>query len=165
MIEFITGLLNGFEGFSSTPYQDQAGVWTIGYGSTFYEDGTPVRASDEPISRERAKELKEFVVRQMLNQVQPLIRVELSENQMAAVMSLVYNIGVGAFSSSTILRKINANPEDESIAYEFSRWNKVRVNGILQESDGLTSRRAKEAALYFKKKVLKQCPHCCLPLS
>ena len=160
MIALINNILIGFEGFSSTPYRDQAGVATIGYGSTFYEDGTPVTMNDAPISRERASEIKEFVVAQMWNQIEPLIKVDLNQFQAAAILSLVYNIGVGAFSSSTILRKINANPEDESIAYEFSRWNKVRVNGVLRVSDGLVTRRKKEADLYFKKKVLRVCSHC-----
>ena len=164
MLGLATELLVKFEGFRAEPYLDQAGVPTIGYGSTYYEDGTPVTMSDNMISRERAKRLKEHVLQNMYNQVKHLVEVELNPFQWAAILSFVYNIGVSAFAGSTLLRKLNEDPNDQSIAYEFSRWNKVRVNGVLQVSDGLVTRRKREAEFYFKKKVLKVCPHCCSPL-
>jgi lysozyme len=64
---------------------------------------------------------------------------------MSALTSLAYNIGLSAFSTSTLLRKVNGNPDDQSIADEFRRWNKV--NGAVIR--GLVNRRNEEAKIYF----------------
>ena len=64
---------------------------------------------------------------------------------MAALTSLAYNIGIANFMNSTLLKKVNANPNDESIFIEFCKWNKV--NKV--EVSGLTKRRNLEAINYF----------------
>ena len=139
-------LIADFEGFRNYPYLDSANVPTIGYGSTFYMDGRKVTMSDKPISECDARVLLGLVSHKFAEQVDDVITSKINQNQFDALVSLVYNIGIGAFRQSTILRKVNDNPNDESIAYEFSRWK--RAGG--QILNGLVLRRKKEAELYFK---------------
>jgi len=138
-------LIEEFEGFRSSPYLDSAGVATIGIGSTFYENGTSVTMNDESITRERARDLLRIVAHKFAQSVDDLTR-PINQNQFDALVSFTYNVGVYAFRNSTLLKKVNSNPCDESISYEFSRWK--RAGGrVLQ---GLINRRKKEAELYFK---------------
>lgn len=137
-------LIAKFEGFRSAPYLDAVGVPTIGYGNTFYPDNRKVTMNDKPITQEQARELLRVIVadfeRLVLKEVP-----KLNQNQFDAVVSLVYNIGIGNFRSSTLLKRIKANPNDRDIAYQFSRWNKAN-NKVLT---GLTRRRKEESDLYF----------------
>jgi lysozyme len=73
-----------------------------------------------------------------------------NQNQFDALVSFCYNLGIGAFNSSTLKKKVIANPGDLSIRDEFMKWNKARVKGVLTELKGLTNRRKAEADLYFK---------------
>ena len=79
--------------------------------------------------------------------VKPLIKSAVNENQFSALVSFAYNVGVGALSKSTLLKKVNANHEDISIATEFAKWNKAGGKVL----KGLESRRAAESALYYTK--------------
>lgn len=137
-------LIAEFEGFVSKPYLDQIGIPTIGYGNTFYLNGKKVTLNDAPISEIEARKLLSIVANKFGQQVQEVTR-ELNQNQFDAVVSFVYNVGIGNYRKSTLLKKINANPCDESIAYEFSRWNKAGGKVL----SGLVKRRKKEAELYF----------------
>ena len=137
-------LLHDFEGLRLTSYLCPAGVWTIGYGNTFYEDGTPVR-SGQTITKERAEQLFLFVVNRFASDVTNLLRRTLNENQFSAIVSFAYNVGIGNLRKSTLLRKVNANPRDASIRTEFLKWNKAGG----RELAGLTRRRQAEAFLYF----------------
>jgi lysozyme len=74
----------------------------------------------------------------------------INQNQFDALVSFVFNVGVGNFRNSTLLKKAKANAGDVTIRAEFARWNKACVNGALKELPGLTRRRKEEADLYFK---------------
>jgi lysozyme len=137
-------ILHDFEGLRLTSYLCPAGVWTIGYGNTFYEDGTPVQ-SGQTITKERAEHLFLFVVNRFASDVQNLLRRTLNENQFSAIVSFAYNVGIGNLRKSTLLRKVNANPRDTTIRTEFLKWNKAGG----RELAGLTRRRQAEAVLYF----------------
>jgi lysozyme len=137
-------LLHDFEGLRLTSYLCPAGVWTIGYGNTFYEDGTPVR-SGQTITKERAEQLFLLVANRFASDVQNLLRRTLNENQFSAIVSFAYNVGIGNLRKSTLLRKVNANPRDTTIRTEFLKWNKASG----RELAGLTRRRQAEAVLYF----------------
>lgn len=139
-------LIKQFEGCSLKAYKCPAGLWTCGYGSTFYEDGTKVKAGDV-ITKERADELFEIIAEDFSNKVAPLIKKDLSDNNFSALVSFAYNAGVGNLKNSTLLKKVNANPEDETIRAEFMKW--VRAGGKVLV--GLERRRKAEADLYFKK--------------
>ena len=131
-------LIKEFEGLRLKAYKCPGGVWTIGYGHT---------AGVKPgivISEAQAEEyLKADLIafERYLNG----LRLALNQNQFDVLISFIYNVGTGNFSSSTLLRKVRANPQDNSIMDEFLRWvySKGRV------LPGLQRRRLAEMKLYF----------------
>jgi lysozyme len=142
-------LVKKYEGLSLTPYICPAGVPSIGYGCTYKEQGQPVTRKDPAISQERAESLLKRHLELFWFKVDTLVRPELNLNQMSALTSLAYNIGIAAFSTSTLLRKVNDDHEDPTIADEFRRWNKARVAGRLVVLPGLVKRRQEELTLYY----------------
>ena len=138
-------LIKQFEGYRSKAYLDAVGVPTIGYGSTMWNDGKKVKLG-ETITLDGAGVLLYWQVNKMCVILDALT---LNQNQYDALSSFIYNIGTGAFSKSTLLKKVKINPKDETIRNEFLRWNKGRVNGLLTELKGLTTRRKAEADLFF----------------
>ena len=131
-------LIKEFEGLRLKAYKCPGGVWTIGYGHT---------AGVKPgmvISKAQAEEyLKADLIafERYLNG----LGLALNQNQFDALVSFIYNVGTGNFSNSTLLRKVRANPQDNSIMDEFLRWvySKGRV------LPGLQRRRLAEMKLYF----------------
>jgi lysozyme len=140
-------LIKEFEGLKLKPYLCSAQVPTIGYGSTYYENGTKVKLTDAPITKERADALFKIVADDFAKRVVPLIKKPLTQNQFNALVSFAFNLGVRALQNSTLLRLVNINPNDANIAKEFLKWNKA--GGVVVK--GLTNRRIKESALYFTK--------------
>lgn len=137
------------EGLSLKAYYDQVGKPTIGYGNTFYENGRPVRMG-EVITMDRAEKLLRFTVDSVFSiAVNGLLRRSINQNQFDALLSFSYNVGIGALAGSTLLKKVNANPDDPSIVDEFKKWDKGRVGGKLIPLKGLTIRRREESELYF----------------
>lgn len=147
MVEFITS----FEGFSAKPYLDIAGIPTIGYGATYYENGVKVTMKDAHITKERAMELKAFHLQIAEAGVKKWVTTKINQNQFDALVSFTYNLGVGALQDSTLLKKVNANPNDKSIATEFRKWINARnpKTGKLEKSNGLIRRRNEESTFYF----------------
>ena len=136
-------LIKDFEGFSSTSYLDVVNIPTIGYGNTFYENGTKVKLGDQ-ISKTDALKLLEVVAnRDFADKIFPSIKVKVSQSQFDAMVSLAYNIGVGAFLKSTLLKKVNAG-DFAGAGEEFLRWNKANGKVVL----GLTRRREREKQLF-----------------
>lgn len=140
-------LIKEFEGLSLKPYLCSAKVPTIGYGSTFYENGTKVKLTDAPITKQRAEQLLKNTADKFAERVAVLITKPVTQNQFNALVSFAFNVGVSALKISTLLKLVNANPNDENIAKEFLRWNKAGGRVV----QGLTNRRIKESALYFTK--------------
>ena len=131
-------LIKEFEGLRLKAYKCPGGVWTIGYGHTVGVKPGMV------ISEAQAEEyLKADLIafERYLNG----LRLALNQNQFDVLISFIYNVGTGNFSSSTLLRKVRANPQDNSIMDEFLRWvySKGRV------LPGLQRRRLDEMKLYF----------------
>jgi GH24 family phage-related lysozyme (muramidase) len=139
-------LIKKFEGCMLNAYQCSAGKWTIGYGNTFYEDGTSVKSGDK-ISKERAEILLTLILVTFENDVKKLVKSNINQYQFDALVSFAYNCGVGNLKASTLLKKVNINPSDASIKSEFLKWNKAGGKILL----GLTKRREAESNLYFKK--------------
>lgn len=138
-------LIKEFEGFRSRPYLCAAGVPTIGYGTTRYANGKKVTLNDPEISEKvAAAHLMEDLVT-FEQQVDALVRDDINQNQFDALVSFVYNLGGNSLKSSTLLKKINKNPNDKTIRAEFLKW--VYANG--RKLSGLVKRRTKEADLYF----------------
>lgn len=137
-------LIQGFEGLKLSAYKDSAGIPTIGYGNITYENGTKVKMGDK-ITQERADKLFQYFADSFASKVASLIKKDVKQNQFNAIVSLAYNIGVGAFSKSTLLKKVNVNPNDVTIKDEFMKW----VNAGGKKIQGLVNRRKKESELYF----------------
>lgn len=138
-------LITEFEGFSSKPYLCPAKIPTIGYGSTFYADNSKVTMNDQPISKYLAFEMFKTIADKFTIGVLKCVKKEINQNMLNSLVSLSYNIGISNFMNSTLLKKVNANPNDKTIFAEFCKWNKVGKKEIA----GLTKRRNKEAVNYF----------------
>jgi lysozyme len=137
------GLIAREEGCVLHPYQCSAGKATIGYGSRFYEDGTPVTMHDATITKERAYKLMMLTANRFATRLSSFIRVPVTQNQFDAILSLVYNAGAIIYKS-TLIRKLNSG-NYAGAANEFSKW--THVNGKVDP--GLVSRRARERALFM----------------
>lgn len=137
-------LVKEFEGFRAKPYLCSAGVPTIGYGSTFYADGTKVTLADPPINRADAEYLTRLVLDKFADKVKKLVKVDLTTNQLSALISFTYNLGVGAFRSSTLLKVINRGDLDEAPT-QIKRWNKAGGKVLA----GLVRRRQAEVDLWL----------------
>jgi lysozyme len=138
-------LIKEFEGCKLKSYQCSAKKWTIGFGNTFYEDGSPVMPG-HAITQEKANQLFEIIANDFSAKVAKLVTANVSENQFGALVSFSYNCGVNNLQKSTLLKKVNANPNDTSIKAEFAKWNKAGGKVLA----GLTRRREAESNLYFK---------------
>ena len=141
-------LIKKFEGFRPKPYVDLAGHVTIGYGTTFYADGSSVKMSDDIIDEPTASELMQKKLdTEFCPGVEKLIKVTISDNKFAACVSLAYNIGLENFKYSTVLKCLNAkNWDDASVS--FLLWNKGTVNGEKVVVPGLQARRQAESKLF-----------------
>jgi lysozyme len=139
-------LIKKHEGLKLSAYLCPAKVPTIGFGNTFYEDGTRVKMGDK-ITRDRAEKLLQHIVAAFAVQVDRLVTSDINANQRAALVSFAYNLGVSQLQKSTLLKKVNANPNDPAIRAEFMKW--VKAGGVVLR--GLVIRRQDEANLYFKK--------------
>lgn len=142
-------LLHHFESCSLKSYKCPANVWTIGWGNTFYEDGSKVIEGDL-ITQERADELFKNILDKFSKKAKSLIKKDLTDNQFSALVSFSYNVGTGNLASSTLLKKVNVDPLDNTIESEFLKWNKANKKVL----NGLTRRRQAEADLYLKKPTL-----------
>ena len=138
-------LIMEFEGLSLVPYLCAAKVPTIAYGSTFYPSGKKVTLQDPPINLATAKWMLKETANIFATQVNLLVKTKLTQNQFNALVSFAFNLGSQALGKSTLLKKVNVNPNDPTIRNEFLKWNKSGGKELL----GLTKRRTKEANLYF----------------
>ena len=138
-------LIKKFEGLSLKPYLCSAGIPTIGFGNTFYENMKKVTLQDETITEERADSLFNFLVTtNFVNVVNRLVIVDINQNQFDALVSFVYNLGSGNFEKSTLLKKVNQE-DFIGASLEFEKWN--RASGIVLS--GLTKRRLAEKELFL----------------
>lgn len=138
-------IIKSCEGLELEPYLCPAKVPTIGYGSTFYENGKKVKITDPSITEQRATELLQHSLKSFEQYVDSYCRDDINQNQFDALVSFCYNLGPANLKSSTLLKKANANPNDLTIAQEFLKWNKAGGRAL----KGLTKRRQAEADLYF----------------
>lgn len=141
-------LIKEFEGFRSAPYRDVVGVPTIGYGNTYYPDGTKVKMTDKPISKQVAHDLKLAVINK---DFAPAVRnalkssqVPITQNMFDACVSLAYNIGVGGFARSSVVSRLTRG-DKKGAADAFLMWNKAGGKQVA----GLTRRRQAERNLFL----------------
>lgn len=136
-------LIKRFEGFEPKAYLCPAGVLTIGYGSTGKHVTRGETITEAEATALLAKDVVEFE-----NAVNKL-GVTLTQNQFDALVAFVYNVGERNFSASTLVKRLKAG-DMAGAAAQFGVWNKARVKGVLTVLNGLTRRRAAEAALFRK---------------
>ena len=136
-------LCRRFEGLRLSPYLCPAGVPTIGYGATRWEDGSPVRLTDAAVTRARAEALLAHDIRQVyLPAALRLCPGADTPGRLGALTDFAFNLGVGALRASTLRRRVNAGEWDR-VQDELMRW----VNGGGRRLPGLVRRRAAEALL------------------
>lgn len=142
-------LIKEFEAFRSHAYHGEADppkLFTIGYGTTIYPNGIKVQLSDRPISEEEASSFLIDEIKKKADIIDNFLRDDLKPNQFGALISFAYNCGEEALRSSTLLKRVNANPIDTFIRDAFMMWVKGDGGHTIP---GLVRRRAAEADLYF----------------
>jgi lysozyme len=132
-------LIKFYESFKEKAYKCPAGVWTIGYGHT----RTTQRG--QTINENQAIELlmSDLQFTEISVKKQALF---INQNQFDALVSFSFNVGSGAFTRSTLLKKIKSGADEVEIRHQFNRWNKS--GGVIL--NGLVSRRKAEGDLYFE---------------
>lgn len=149
-------MLAKFEKYVGTPYEDMVGVWTIGYGNTYYPNGKRVKSTDKPITKAEAVKLKMDIVNRDFAAAVNIIfaneieKGRLSQNQFDALVCLAYNIGTNALQGSSVARLIKQN-RMSAAADAFLLWNKGKVNGVRRVIKGLVNRRQAERTLFLTK--------------
>lgn len=162
------------EGLSLYPYVCPAGKLTVGYGHVIRNNDIILGVNGKLLNRilnkikkfiqgfrqinnflktlfprsmsqRRADQILKQDIQKFFNGIKPLIKVDLSKNQIYALTSLTYNIGLGAFKKSTLLRLINQEKFTEA-AQQFDRW--VYANG--KKLNGLVKRRNEEKMLFLE---------------
>ena len=120
---------------------------TIGFGATYYPNGSKVTMNDKPITEAVATDLLANMIIGYEKSVDSFCRDDINQNQFDALVSFCYNLGSGNLKISGLLKKVNTNPNDETIKLEFMKW--VKAGG--RTLPGLVKRREAESILYFTK--------------
>lgn len=137
-------LIKRWEGCKLKAYVCPAGKWTIGYGST----GSHVRPG-LVISLKEAEDLLDRDLVRFEEAVSDAVKVKLTDPQFAALVSFAFNVGVGAFKGSTLVKRLNKG-DYASVPSELAKWNKGTVKGRKVVIEGLANRRAAEAGLWAR---------------
>jgi len=147
-------VIKEFEGFSAKPYLCSAKVPTIGYGSTYYPDGSRVTLKDEDITKEYATDCLRYHVKKDCKYLEKFLsdnNITLNDNQFSALISFIYNCGIGTVltpgRSVHEALKLRSNLKMGQALMLFTRAN---VRGKREVVSGLVRRRKAELALYSK---------------
>lgn len=137
-------VITHFESFFAKAYKDPVGIWTIGYGT--------IKVNSKPVTEGMtctAQQAREWMMDELeiiTPAIEKICTTPLTQSQLDALVSFVYNLGIGNFGKSSLLRTINANePVVEDL---FTRWNKATIKGVLTPLPGLTRRRKAEFHLF-----------------
>ena len=137
-------LIKRWEGRRLHAYQDSAGVWTIGYGTTSMA-GIGIQVTPGmTITDDQAEEFLNAALQKFADKIQGYFKREPTPNQFGAMLSLAYNIGTGAFANSTCLRRFNEG-DFQGAAEALTWFNKCR--GVTLQ--GLVNRRSDERQLFL----------------
>jgi lysozyme len=130
-------LIKKAEGIRLKAYRCPAGVWTIGYGHTHgVQEGMVIDLAE-------AEEILRLDLERFARGVELLLKVPVTDNQFAVLVSFAFNLGLGALAKSTLLRKLNAG-DYAAVPEQLMRWTKAA--GV--ELPGLVKRRKAEAELW-----------------
>lgn len=142
-VRLAAALCRRFEGVYLRPYICPAGVWTLGYGSTFYPTGARVGPHDSPITLTQAEDLLQFMLSSVfIPGVQRLCPNIQHPEQLAAIVDFAFNLGLGRLKASTLRRKINEG-DWEAVPGELRKWTR----GGGRTLRGLVARREAEILL------------------
>lgn len=152
-------IIRDFEKCKLVAYRCPADVWTIGWGTTVYPNGKPVRSGDT-CTQEQADHWLMHDATTKAKEVESLVKIPISNNQFCALLSFAYNVGsdidkdtiAEGLGDSTLLKKLNAGVPKEAVAAEFMKW--VKAGGKVL--GGLIRRREVERALFLKPDELTQ---------
>jgi len=145
-------LIQEFEGFRATPYKCPAGVWTIGFGSTYYLNGTLVTPQDTPVSHLGAEKLLDYHIS---NAVVPVLELtiptwgSMNDNQKAAIISFAYNLGANFYKSTNFDTITKALSKKENFS-QVPDALMLYVNPGSSFESGLKRRRKLEGYLWTK---------------
>jgi len=144
-------IIKQFEGFKAKPYLCPAGIPTIGYGTTIYPDGRKVTLKDPSVAEYQADGYLRYDVEVVNEKVVKLTNGKLNENQLSALVSFAYNVGIEKLRKSTLFKRVLADKDGLSIREEFLKWKfaKDPKTGHMVVLPGLLRRRIAEANLYF----------------
>lgn len=142
-------MIVAFEGLELNAYKCPSGVWTIGVGHTGDVDGVPVgrgmmitQAEAMALLREDVGRFERYVNRQ------PFAKV-LTQGMFDALVSFIFNVGTGAFQTSTMRRKLCMGAPAEEVAAEFGKWVYGTVDGKKVRLAGLVKRREREREVFL----------------
>jgi lysozyme len=134
-------LVKRWEGLRLLAYQCPAGIWTIGYGHT-----GDVKRGDR-ITEHQANAILTLDLESAERAVEELVTVELSDNEFAALVSFVFNLGRKRFAESTMLALLNRGRRRDKVAEEFPKWKHAAGRVV----PGLVRRRMAERELFLSK--------------
>lgn len=140
--------LEHFEGCVLKAYQDVVGYWTIGIGSRFHPDGSDVKKGDI-ITRQQAEQYVQHFLDNEENKIASVLTTTVSQRQWDAMVCLTYNIGVGGFLHSSVLKSINIKPGISNVTNIVHNWKKWDQAGGRINND-LLQRRNEELVIYFE---------------
>lgn len=138
-------LIKQFEGCRLKAYKCPAGVWTIGIGHTGLVNGKPI-TENTTITPLMAEALLAIDLQKFENAINKVVKKPLTQSEFDSLVSFVFNIGIGAFEQSTMLKLLNQGNFDLA-AKQFERWNKAGGKVL----KGLTKRRLAEKTLFLTK--------------
>ncbi len=127
------------------PYNDQADHCTIGIGHLLHQGRCT--SADKPIPVAEALALFDSDVQKFVNGVTRLVRVPLAQHELDALVSFTFNVGLGAFTNSTLLRKLNAG-DRLSVPLEMMKWVKITKDGVKVTSESAVNRRTIEGRIF-----------------
>jgi|HubBroStandDraft_1064217.scaffolds.fasta_scaffold98284_3 lysozyme len=132
-------LIRRFEGCKLSAYQDICDVWTIGWGTAHgVTEGMQ-------ITQEQADQMLLDDCQKLSAKIRSIITAQLSDNQLCALISFAYNLGIAGLFQSTLRTEINAGAPREQLEVEFLKWNHAGGQVVA----GLTTRRQAEADLFL----------------
>lgn len=132
------------EGLVLGAYLDPIGILTSCFGHVDTSLKKGQKFTEEQCLRQLADDLVKHD-----KQMMGYIRTPISDEERAAYLSFVYNVGVGNFSKSTLLKKLN-NGDRVDACNELPKWNKAKVGEVVVTLNGLTERRFEEKELCLK---------------
>ena len=136
--------LKQWEGLKTKAYKDAGGVWTIGYGHTAMA-GSPQPYQGQVITAAEAENILLKDLAQYEAAVENNVNVKLNDNQFAALVSFAFNVGIGAFKNSTLLKKLNQG-DFNAVPTELMKWTKAGGKKL----QGLVNRRRAEGYLWME---------------